>query len=69
MQCKARRYHDQTQCGRCGLAWDVNDPEPPRCPVDEHPETGRRWLAKIKLALPETGGYSSSTHNATERRR
>ena len=29
--CKARQYSDQMQCP-CGLAWDVNDPEPPHCP-------------------------------------
>lgn len=28
--CKARQYSDQMQCV-CGLAWDVNDPEPPEC--------------------------------------
>lgn len=29
--CMARQYSDQMQC-QCGLAWDVNDPEPPECP-------------------------------------
>lgn len=29
--CQARQYSDQMQCGRCGLAWDVNDPDPPGC--------------------------------------
>lgn len=29
--CQARRYSDQMLCGTCGLAWDVNDPEPPAC--------------------------------------
>ena len=29
--CVARQYSDQMQCGPCGLAWDVNDPEPPQC--------------------------------------
>lgn len=28
--CEARRQGDQMQC-RCGLAWDLNDPEPPQC--------------------------------------
>lgn len=32
--CKARQYNDQMLC-RCGLAWDVNDPEPPACPCEE----------------------------------
>lgn len=29
--CEARQYSDQMQCARCGLAWDVNDHEPPAC--------------------------------------
>lgn len=29
--CEARQYSDQMQCGPCGLAWDVNDPDPPIC--------------------------------------
>lgn len=31
MTCEARQYSDQMTCGRCGLAWDVNDPDPPAC--------------------------------------
>lgn len=53
--CKARRYNDQMQCGRCGLAWDVNDPEPPPCRLEEQErvrrETGRRALDNIKRIL------------------
>lgn len=29
--CGAYQCSDQMLCP-CGLAWDVNDPEPPRCP-------------------------------------
>ena len=29
--CKAKQYSDQMMCGRCGLAWDVNDIGPPKC--------------------------------------
>lgn len=29
--CEARQYSDQMQCGRCGYAWDINDPDPPQC--------------------------------------
>lgn len=29
--CKAKRYSDQMMCGKCGLVWDANDPEPPVC--------------------------------------
>lgn len=37
--CEARQYSDQMQCGRCALAWDMNDPEPPECePFDGRAE-------------------------------
>lgn len=29
--CEATQQGDQMQCGRCGLAWDVSDTDPPRC--------------------------------------
>jgi len=32
--CQARQFSDQMMCGRCGLQWDVKDPEPPRCPLE-----------------------------------
>jgi len=31
MTCKARRCNDEMHCHRCGFAWDVKDPEPPKC--------------------------------------
>lgn len=29
--CQARQYSDQKVCHKCGLVWDMNDPEPPAC--------------------------------------
>lgn len=29
--CEAVQYSDQMQCARCGLSYDVNDPDPPDC--------------------------------------
>lgn len=29
--CLARQHSDQMMCEACGLAWDVNDPDPPAC--------------------------------------
>lgn len=34
MTCQARREGDQMCCGRCGLAWDVDDEERPECRQD-----------------------------------
>lgn len=31
LRCKARQTSDQMTCV-CGLAWDMNDPDPPDCP-------------------------------------
>ena len=31
MKCLARQHSDQMICHKCGLVWDVNDPEPPVC--------------------------------------
>lgn len=40
--CRARQYSDQMQCV-CGLAWDVNDPDPPECPKEDRVVlTGRK---------------------------
>lgn len=41
--CQARRESDQMRCARCGLLWDVADPEPPACPRRE-PTTGMEYL-------------------------
>lgn len=37
-------------CGRCGLQWDVKDPEPPECLTDEQlsRQRGREQLDKLK---------------------
>lgn len=59
--CRARQYSDQMQCP-CGLAWDMNDPDPPQCPMtipknrrqrfeDRFGETYQRAKAQIKKLL------------------
>ena len=43
--CKARQYSDQMQCALCGLAWDMNDDDPPECRpliIDDAQESERR---------------------------
>ncbi len=29
--CQAVQHSDQKVCTRCGLCWDMNDPDPPQC--------------------------------------
>lgn len=35
--CKARRESDEMFCAACGLRWDMNDPEPPKCQPKHEP--------------------------------
>lgn len=51
--CSARQYSDQMQCSRCGLTWDVNDPDPPQClrPEDRRKAIGNAALKKLKEDL------------------
>lgn len=36
--CEARVVGDEWHCGRCGLQWDVNDDDPPRCGQADPPD-------------------------------
>ena len=51
--CQARQYSDQMICEKCGLQWDVNDPEPPECITPEtlRRQRGRKALETIKRIL------------------
>lgn len=49
--CKARRMQDQMQCAACGLAWDIDDPDPPECPLENRKQRGLAVFAKIKEDL------------------
>ena len=41
-RCYAQQCGDEMLCGRCGLTWDVGDPEPPACSPVERRITIRR---------------------------
>ena len=49
MTCEARQYSDQMICGRCCLAWDVNDIDPPECRTKEWYEKQRAKLEVDKM--------------------
>lgn len=51
--CQARQYSDQMCCGRCGLAWDVNDDDPPECRTDEEIEAEYRRCAAEQDRIEE----------------
>lgn len=61
MTCHARQHSDQMLCGRCGLAWDVNDPEPPACKVPPAPRTDPKVRALVLAARRAEGYLSRST--------
>lgn len=46
MRCKARQYSDQMMCGACGLAWDVNDPDRPKCKTEK--DRSLEWIKKLR---------------------
>lgn len=45
--CKARQISDQMSCARCGLLWDINDPDPPECKTKFFLTTGNKDALKI----------------------
>ena len=49
--CEARQYSDQMQCSRCGLTYDVNDPDPPDC---NKRRTQFDWAAAQKINVTTT---------------
>lgn len=47
--CEAYQMNDQMMCGKCGLQWDVNDPDPPECkPVERGKPEFQDALRKLK---------------------
>lgn len=55
MNCKARQHSDQMTC-ECGLAWDVNDPDPPEC---RKGVVARQELTAMRSTLSEPKLWAS----------
>lgn len=57
--CRARQFNDQMVC-RCGLAWDMNDPDPPECRIDRpvltRQERGTAALKSIRDSINHKPG-------------
>lgn len=51
--CRKRRYNDQYHCDHCGTEWDIDDPEPPVCRVDQAREYGNQVIKEIKESLDD----------------
>lgn len=54
-RCRARRENDQLVCRQCGLAWDVNDPDPPACrePPSKREQNRQRALRHLDAIIQE----------------
>lgn len=53
MGCQARRYSDQLNCAACGLVWDINDPEPPKCkPAARRRSSYNELAARVVAQMP-----------------
>lgn len=61
MTCAAIQHSDQMQCGRCGLAWDVNDSERPACLS--------RAAGALNLLSRSSARAAAVTDRANERRK
>jgi hypothetical protein len=56
MTCKAIRQGDQWVCGRCGLCWDIDDDDRPRCLTDAQlkQDVGKEALKELHHIVEET---------------
>lgn len=52
--CKARQHSDQMSC-QCGLAWDMNDPDPPPC---REGVVARQELTAMRVTLAEPSRWA-----------
>jgi len=54
-QCQSRQYGDQIICAACGLNWDANDPEPPKCGnVDQRTKQAKAVSKFEEVGKPQT---------------
>ena len=53
-RCEAQQVSDQMRCERCGLVWDMNDPDPPECIADPAAATA----AGLKAILQDRRQYA-----------
>lgn len=67
--CQARQYSDQMLCPRCGLAWDVNDPDPPSCRKDEPTKkSGHSFARRINQQLHRKHAINQEISNVRHHR-
>ena len=51
-KCEAYQMNCEMLCTKCGLQWDVNDPEPPHCnPIEIKTNRGKSMFKSMKEKL------------------
>ena len=62
--CEAIQEGDQLTCHKCGLYWQINDHNPPRCRTKQEiqQERNRRGIAEMKRILSNADKKSQPTH-------
>ena len=51
--CEAKQYSGQMFCDRCGLVWDINDPDRPECVTDAQIKKRRDEAARKQYGIEE----------------
>jgi len=55
--CRKKRQGDQWYCSKCGLVWDINDANPPKCGSKptraERLQVGQQAIEEIKTRLKQ----------------
>jgi len=60
--CRARRVNDQMQCGQCGLQWDIDDADRPRCQLEVKLVDGEIHIKNLTNVAPEKPNPRGSQH-------
>lgn len=50
--CEARQVSDQMNCARCGLVWDMDDPDQPECRIKQAAEASLRAVRGALVPKP-----------------
>lgn len=53
--CRAIRSNEQMHCSRCGLQWDLKDPDKPECLTDWEIHNNDRSYRTVKLQNVKRG--------------
>ena len=62
--CMAIQEGDQLKCHRCGLYWQINDKNPPRCRTNQEIqyERNQRGIAEMKRIWNNANKKNQPTH-------